>query len=149
MAFGLLKKTIPRLQLNCFKSIHLVQTATIINVAIAINGGIMQDTQAYKDKLMALKTEVTQRMKSIDRDIRHEDMSADWSEQATERENDEVLQSLGNAADEELAMIKAALLRIEEGSYFYCSSCGDDIPQARLDLLPYSSLCVSCAEDLE
>jgi len=109
----------------------------------------MQDTQSYKDKLMALKAEVTKRMKSIDRDIRHEDMSADWSEQATERENDEVLQSLGNAADEELAMIKAALQRIEDGNYFFCSNCGDDIPEARLQLLPYSSLCVSCAEDLE
>ena len=109
----------------------------------------MQDTQVYKNRLMALKTEVTQRMKAIDRDIRHEDMSADWSEQATERENDEVLESLGNAADEELAMINAALQRIENGSYYYCSDCGDDIPAARLELLPYSSLCVSCAEDLE
>lgn len=88
-------------------------------------------------------------MKSIDQDIRHEDLSADWSEQATERENDEVLESLGNAADEELAMINAALQRIDNGSYFYCSDCGDTIPTARLELLPFSSLCVSCAEDLE
>ena len=109
----------------------------------------MQNTQDYKDRLLALKTDVKQRLKSIDRDIRHEDMSADWSEQATERENDEVLQSLGNAADEELAMINTALQRIENGRYFICSECGDEIPPERLELLPYSPLCVSCAEDKE
>lgn len=109
----------------------------------------MQDTQAFKLRLKALKDEVTQRIKTIDQDIRHEDLSADWSEQATERENDEVLQSLGNVADLELAQINEALRRIEQGTYFHCSDCGDDIPPARLELLPFSSLCVSCAEDLE
>ncbi len=109
----------------------------------------MQDTQEFKDRLITLKNEVTQRMRTIDHDIRHEDMSADWSEQATERENDEVLESLGNTADQELYKINTALQRIENGTYFYCSDCGDEIPPARLELLPFSLLCVSCAEDLE
>ena len=109
----------------------------------------MQDTQVFKDRLMTLKHEVTQRMRTIDQDIRHEDMSADWSEQATERENDEVLESLGNTADQELHKINTALQRIESGTYFHCSDCGDEIPTARLQLLPFSLLCVSCAEDRE
>lgn len=109
----------------------------------------MLPTQDFKGRLLALKAEVTQRIKTIDQDIRHEDLSTDWSEQATERENDEVLQSLGNAADQELALINEALQRIEKGTYFYCSDCGDNIPPARLELLPFSSLCVSCAEYLE
>lgn len=109
----------------------------------------MQNTEEFKQKLIDLREEVTQRMKNIEKDIRHEDLSADWNEQATERENDEVLESLGNAADRELANINAALQRIEDGSYFYCEECGDDIPAARLELLPFSTLCVSCAEDLE
>ena len=59
-----------------------------------------------------------QRISAIDRDIRHEGMSADWSEQASERENDEVLESLGNASETELIMIKAALQRLDDGSLF-------------------------------
>ena len=109
----------------------------------------MQNTEEFKQKLINLRQDVTTRMKSIEHDIRHEDISADWNEQATERENDEVLETLGNAAERELHNINAALQRIEEGTYFYCQECGDEIPSARLELLPFSTLCVSCAEDFE
>ena len=106
-------------------------------------------TNQYRQILLDLKREVRNRIDSIDRDIRHEGMSADWSEQASERENDEVLESLGNSSEQELSMIKFALMRIEEGSYFQCSECGADIPRARLDLLPFTSHCVACAEAIE
>jgi RNA polymerase-binding protein DksA len=96
-----------------------------------------------------MKQHLMQRISEIDKDIRHEGMTADWSEQATERENDEVLESLGNASAEELAKIKYALKRIENGEYFYCSACGEEIPAARLELLPFSTHCVACAEKLE
>lgn len=109
----------------------------------------MKNVEVYKQKLLNLRNEVTQRMETIERDIRHEDLSADWNEQATERENDEVLETLGNAAERELHNINAALQRIENGTYFYCQECGDEIPPARLELLPFSTLCVSCAEDFE
>ena len=98
---------------------------------------------------MSLKQKVTQRINSIDKDIRHEGMSADWTEQAVERENDEVLESLGNNAEQKLAMINTALKRIESGEYFYCQSCGEEIPRARLEVLPFNSLCVDCADRLE
>ena len=109
----------------------------------------MPDVKPFKKKLMSLKQELTRRVNAIDKDIRHEGMSGDWEEQATERENDEVLESLGNASAQELAMIDQALKRIEDGEYFICSECGADIPPARLELLPYTTLCVNCAEKLE
>jgi DnaK suppressor protein len=107
------------------------------------------DQNHFKQILLDLKQEVSGRIDSIDRDIRHEGMSADWSEQASERENDEVLESLGNSSEQELAMIKFALLRIENGNYFHCDQCGDDIPPARLELLPFTAHCVNCAEKIE
>ena len=109
----------------------------------------MRDRSQFKTKLMALRQEVTQRINAIDKECRHEGMSADWAEQATERENDEVLQSLGNTAQQELAMISTALKKIETGEFFICSACGEDILLARLELLPFSSLCVKCADKLE
>ena len=107
------------------------------------------DQNHFKQILLDLKQEVSGRIDSIDRDIRHEGMSADWSEQASERENDEVLESLGNSSEQELAMIKFALLRIDNGNYFHCDQCGDDIPPARLELLPFTAHCVNCAEKIE
>ncbi|MDJ0881439.1 MAG: TraR/DksA C4-type zinc finger protein [Gammaproteobacteria bacterium] len=109
----------------------------------------MQDTEYFKQKLETLKAKATHRIHKIDQDIRHEGMSSDWAEIATERENDEVLESLGNASEQELLMIKQALKRIEEGEYFNCSVCGEQIPPERLELLPFTTTCVNCAEKLE
>lgn len=109
----------------------------------------MHNLEHFKSKLVTLKDELTQRIYAIDKDIRHEGLSADWEEQATERENDEVLESLGKTSEEELIMINSALKRIDAGEYFSCSNCGEDIPAARLESLPFITRCVSCAEKLE
>jgi len=106
----------------------------------------MTNLEHFKQKLLTLKTEITQRINAIDKDIKHEGMSSNWTEQATERENDEVLESLGNSSEQELVMINAALKRIDSGDYFSCSICGEEIPSARLELLPFSAHCVNCAE---
>ena len=109
----------------------------------------MPDLEQIKQNLLQRKEAISKRIHAIDKDIRHEGMSADWAEQAAERENDEVLESLGNASERELLMIKAALKRIDSGEYFLCSVCGEEIPAARLELLPFTTHCVNCAEKLE
>ena len=106
----------------------------------------MKDSEHFKQKLLALKAEMTQRVNAIDKEIKHEDMSSNWTEQATERENDEVLESLGNSSEQELIQINDALKRIDTGDYFSCSDCGEEIPSSRLELLPFSTRCVSCAD---
>ncbi len=107
------------------------------------------DPEPFRQRLIERKAVVTKRIRSIDKTIRHEGMSADWSEQASERENDEVLESLGITSEQELAMIKFALKRIDDGTYFYCEQCGEEIPAARLELLPFTAYCVDCAEKIE
>jgi len=109
----------------------------------------MKNPEYFKQKLTTLKNEISQRISAIDKDIKHEEMSSDWTEQATERENDEVLESLGNASEQELSMINQALQRIDSGEYFSCSACGEDIPEPRLESLPFTTYCVNCAEKLE
>ena len=49
-----------------------------------------------------------------------------------------------NAADL-LDKVRHAKTRVEDGSYGVCEVCGEDIPVARLDALPYATTCVSCA----
>ena len=109
----------------------------------------MTDTNRFKKILLDLKQKLNRRIDEIDQDIRHEGMSADWSEQASERENDEVLETLGNTSEQDLQMINYALLRIENGTYFLCDECGSEIPEARLELLPFTPYCVDCAEKIE
>ncbi len=39
-----------------------------------------------------------------------------------------------------------ALERLEQGAYGICESCATAIPVARLEVLPYTTLCVECAQ---
>ncbi len=71
--------------------------------------------------------------------------SKDWEELATEREGDEVLESLGVSGQAEIARIRAALARMDAGEYGYCTKCGEEISEERLDLLPWTPFCRSCA----
>lgn len=48
-----------------------------------------------------------------------------------------------------LRMIESALLRIDEGAFGTCQSCGEDIPARRLEVLPWASNCIHCQEQLE
>jgi len=44
-----------------------------------------------------------------------------------------------------LRKVERALERIDAGTYGTCESCGKAIPVERLEVLPYSTLCVECA----
>ena len=70
----------------------------------------------------------------------------DWEDLATERETDEVLEATAKAGLAEIPQIRAALRRIADGSYGVCARCGETIEEGRLDALPWTPLCRSCAQ---
>lgn len=45
-----------------------------------------------------------------------------------------------------LHKVKAALKRVEDGSYGECLSCGDDIGVKRLMIRPVTTMCIKCKE---
>ena len=44
-----------------------------------------------------------------------------------------------------VAEVESAIRRLEDGSYGNCESCGEPIATARLEALPATRLCVTCA----
>lgn len=48
-----------------------------------------------------------------------------------------------------LREVKDALERMEAGTYGICENCGQPIDLARLEAIPYTTLCLSCAEARE
>jgi DnaK suppressor protein len=46
---------------------------------------------------------------------------------------------------QEVARIKAALARIDEGEYGYCTTCGEEIAAKRLATDPTIPICIRCA----
>lgn len=109
----------------------------------------MSDLNTYKSKLLTLRSELTQRSDAITRDLHHEEeqIEKDFSEQATQMENQDVLMSLNGDAKITVMRIDKALMRMEEGSYGICENCGDKINEQRLDVVPFANLCIKCAED--
>lgn len=53
--------------------------------------------------------------------------------------------SLAQNAQNLLAQVDEALDRLIRGAYGSCDECGNAIPVARLEALPYTKRCVSCA----
>lgn len=60
-----------------------------------------------------------------------------------------MLDSLGQQDAERLTLINNALTRIAQGKYGVCISCGKDIPQARLESLPWAGMCIDCKSKSE
>ena len=66
---------------------------------------------------------------------------ADHASDVLAREVDETLEE---NAEDIVGEIDAALGRIANGSYGVCARCGAAIPEERLDVLPYATLCLDC-----
>lgn len=99
-----------------------------------------------------LKAQFITRIKALQARIEtiHQDFAngrhADWSEQAGERENDEVLNALESEAKIEIQLLSNAITKLEQGSYGICESCGDKISEQRLSVQPAAIKCIACAQ---
>jgi len=62
---------------------------------------------------------------------------------------DEISSQLAEVESRELANIENALERMKAGKYGQCEVCGGRIPMARLDALPYATMCIECQRELE
>lgn len=104
-----------------------------------------------KDRLTTRLAELETRAERAERHATHRDeaVSADFAEQATERENDDVLHTISQEAKAEIIQLRHALDQIETGSYGICEMCGADITPARLEALPGTTLCIKCADKRE
>lgn len=97
-----------------------------------------------KTQLEARLADLTGRLAEIEQELdSHHD--PDWEDLAAQREGDEVLEGMGLSGQQEIRMIKAALARIDSGEYGECVKCGATIAEERLDVVPFTPFCKSCA----
>ena len=75
--------------------------------------------------------------------------SGDTADAAFDHTGDELASHLAEVEAKELAQVERALIRIKQGKYGTCDGCGAKIPVARLNALPYSTLCVKCQRESE
>lgn len=102
-------------------------------------------TEQLKEQFTKRIIELQQRISAIHQDFA-DGRDADWSEQAGERENEEVLNALESEAKIEIQQLSNAITRMENGSYGICQTCGDEIAKKRLQVQPAALNCIQCAD---
>lgn len=104
----------------------------------------MIDLALRKKALIARLRELDTRLHNIEDEL-DSHQAKDWEDLATEREEDEVLERIGVDGIAEIERIRNALARIDDGTYGVCVTCGDEISAKRLDILPATPFCATCA----
>ena len=108
----------------------------------------MPDLAAAKASLEAQLVELEDRQAHIAGDL-DEPVSRDSEDAATELQDDAALEGQGALVAREIASVKRALARIDDGTYGECVRCGEDIAPARLEARPEAALCINCARAAE
>ncbi len=104
----------------------------------------VEDVSKFKTRLRNRLRDLNARLSGVEAEL-DQPVDADVEERATEREGDEVLESLGNAGLREVRMIQAALGRIADGTFGECVACGEPISEERLNAVPHAARCKRCA----
>jgi DnaK suppressor protein len=78
-----------------------------------------------------------------------EQSSGDVVDAALDSAQDEISSQLAEVESRELANIENALEQMREGRYGACEVCETNIPLARLQALPYATLCIQCQREAE
>ena len=73
----------------------------------------------------------------------------DINDEASRTISRRIMLEIGGKTHDAVMQIDEALDRIEAGDYGECDECGEDIPEKRLELVPYAVYCVECKERLE
>lgn len=118
-----------------------------------------QLAQSTLDRFRSVLEEERARLRALLEEHELERENARLAETAAERSPDpssaeggsmafEYEKDLSVDANTEDLLRKAenALERLDKGEYGICESCGTAIPIARLEVLPYTTVCVECAQ---
>jgi DnaK suppressor protein len=110
--------------------------------------------QRFRKRLEEEKTRLEEQIEDYERELEEARLTESSSDRSPDPGNAEASSmkleyakelSIEQNSIDLLSKVNRALERIEAGTYGICESCGKAIPVERLDVLPYSTVCVECA----
>ncbi len=107
---------------------------------------------SIKEKLLEQRATILSALESQTSDLKNlvkPIESGDEVDIASDAVDRTLLDSLSAQDANRLKQIDNALERIRNGKYGICLGCGKEIPQARLEAIPYAFMCVNCASTAE
>jgi DnaK suppressor protein len=113
---------------------------------------------AYKEKLHAIRArlrgdvtamaEVALRKSGMEGSDSNA-MPIHMAELGSDNFEQEFTLGLMEAEEDTLSLIDAALERVDRGNFGRCVECDGQISKARLNAIPYTPVCIKCAEQRE
>ncbi|MGI9456375.1 MAG: TraR/DksA family transcriptional regulator [Aeoliella sp.] len=116
------------------------------------------DMQVYKDRLLMIRARLSGDVsamanvalrKSGMEGNESSNMPIHMAELGSDNFEQEFTLSLLETEEDTIARIDEALERISEAEYGKCVQCRGTIPKTRLNAIPFTPVCISCAEQLE
>ena len=105
-----------------------------------------------EQSLLGLKAEITENFISKRNDFKEIVEGLDPKDLADIASDDidrKIIEALGSQELNRLKLIDSALSRIQQGQYGHCIKCGRNIPQERLEAIPYALMCIECKSEEE
>ena len=101
---------------------------------------------AIKAQLLELQRELAERLDAQDRSDSRPKMDAAVGRLTfmDEYQQHQMAEHGRRNAESQLARVRAALVRIADGTYGTCARCGLEIPPERLEFMPETAHCVQC-----
>ena len=102
----------------------------------------------FKELLTARQNELTVDVKRYDTEVLEARVAevGDSMDMAVSDEAKSKSADLSSTATGELGLVQDALKRIENGTFGSCTECGEEIPQARLEAVPWAPYCLKDQE---
>jgi len=119
---------------------------------------VMRDTMAKKESLLSLRQILIKRRDALRRALAGDlsllkelrgQSTGDVIDAALDSAQDELSSQIAEVESRELSNIETALERMRQGEYGRCDGCGNGIPLARLQALPYATMCIQCQREAE
>ncbi|MEO1497745.1 MAG: TraR/DksA C4-type zinc finger protein [Planctomycetota bacterium] len=113
------------------------------------------DTEAYRQRLLLLRARLLGDATALANSALHGSgdqgggstaMPIHMAELGSENFEQEFNLSVLETEEDTISAIDDALKRIEAGVFGICTVCGEPIPKQRLNAIPYTPMCVRCAE---
>ncbi|MGV3484582.1 MAG: TraR/DksA family transcriptional regulator [Planctomycetaceae bacterium] len=113
---------------------------------------------ARKEALLKLRKTLVRRREALARALEgdlsllrelHAAASGDVLDAACDTAQDEINSQLVDVESRELSAIDAAIVRMDEGNFGDCETCGKPIPLQRLQAVPYVTDCIGCRRRVE
>lgn len=111
-----------------------------------------------KEQLERMQETLTQRREALRQAVNGDDSllrnfsqnsGGDVVDFAADSAVGELGSQLAEVSSRELLLLDQAMQRMQEGSYGKCEGCQKNIPLARLQALPYTTLCIQCKRAAE